>query len=108
MSCAHGCELQTQQQTLIRAQNAEEKDLILLKREIGIDPGQMIVLTDPAPYSDLAEQTPAEVRAIAYKNRQDYQNLQNQVIEVRALHCCLQGAAAAKPEFQRHTTAWTR
>ena len=79
-------ELQTQQQTLIRAQNAEEKDLILLKREIGIDPGQVIVLTDPAPYSDLAEQTPAEVRAIAYKNRQDYQNLQNQVIEVRALH----------------------
>lgn len=79
-------ELQSQQQTVIRAQNAEEKDLILLKREIGIDPGQMIVLTDPAPYSDLAEQTPAEVRAIAYKNRQDYQNLQNQVIEVRALH----------------------
>ena len=79
-------QLQSQQQTLIAAQNAEEKDLILLKREIGIDPGQKIVLTDPAPYSDLAEQTPAEVRAVAYKNRQDYQNLQNQVIEVRALH----------------------
>jgi outer membrane protein TolC len=77
---------QSQQQALIAAQNAEEKDLILLKREIGIDPGQKIVLTDAAPYSDLAEQTPAEVRAIAYKNRQDYQNLQNQVIEVRALH----------------------
>jgi len=79
-------QLQSQQQTVIAAQNAEEKDLILLKREIGIDPGQKIVLTDPAPYSDLAEETPAEVRAIAYKNRQDYQNLQNQVIEVRALH----------------------
>ena len=79
-------QLQSQQQTVIAAQNAEEKDLILLKREIGIDPGQKIVLTDPAPYSDLAEQTPAEVRAVAYKNRQDYQNLQNQVIEVRALH----------------------
>lgn len=79
-------QLQTQQQVVIAAQNAEEKDLILLKREIGIDPGQQIVLTDRAPYSDLAEQTPAEVRAIAYKNRQDYQNLQNQLIEVRALH----------------------
>jgi outer membrane protein TolC len=79
-------QLQTQQQTVIAAQNAEEKDLILLKREIGVDPGQKIVLTDPAPYSDIAEQTPAEVRAIAYKNRQDYQNLQNQLIEVRALH----------------------
>ena len=79
-------QMQTQQQTVIAAQNAEEKDLILLKREIGVDPGQKIVLTDPAPYSDIAEQTPAEVRAIAYKNRQDYQNLQNQLIEVRALH----------------------
>jgi outer membrane protein TolC len=79
-------ELQSQEQTVIAAQNAEEKDLILIMREIGIDPGQKIVLTDPAPYSDLAEETPAEVRAIAYKNRQDYQNLQNQVIEVRALH----------------------
>jgi outer membrane protein TolC len=79
-------QVQSQQQILIAAQNAEEKDLILLKREIGIDPGQKIVLTDPAPYSDLAEQTPAEVRAVAYKNRQDYQNLQNQVIELRALH----------------------
>ena len=79
-------QLQSQQQTVIAAQNSEEKDLILLKREIGIDPGQKIVLTDPAPYSDLAEQTPAEMRAIAYKNRQDYQNFQNQLIEVRALH----------------------
>ena len=79
-------QLQSQQQSLIAAQNAEQKDLILLKREIGIDPGQKIVLTDPAPYGDLADQTPAEVRAVAYKSRQDYQNLQNQVIELRALH----------------------
>jgi outer membrane protein TolC len=79
-------QLQSQQQALIAAQNALEKDLILLKREIGIDPGQKIVLTDPAPYSDLADQTPAELRATAYKNRQDYQNLQNQIIEVRAAH----------------------
>ncbi len=79
-------QVQSQQQALIAAQNAEEKDLILLKREIGIDPGQKIVLTDPAPYGDLAEQAPAEVRAVAYKDRQDYQNLQNQVVELRALH----------------------
>jgi len=61
-------QLQAQQQALLYAQNAYEKDLILLKRETGIDPGQKIILTDPAPYSDLAEQTPEEVRAIAYKN----------------------------------------
>jgi outer membrane protein TolC len=79
-------QLQTQQQTLIAAQNTLEKDLILLKREIGVDPGQKIVLTDPAPYSDLALQTPEEVRAIAYKNRQDYQNLQNEAVEYKAIH----------------------
>ena len=79
-------QLQSEQQALIAAQNAEDKDLILLKREIGIDPGQQIVLTDRAPYSDLAEQTPEEVRATAYKYRQDYQNLQNQIVELRAVH----------------------
>ena len=79
-------QLQAQQQALLDAQNALEKNLILLKREIGIDPGQKIALTDPAPYSDLAEQTPEEVRAIAYQNRQDYQNLQNQVVVYKAIH----------------------
>ncbi len=77
---------QAQEQALIAAQNALEKDQILLKREIGLDPAQQIDLTDPAPYSDLALQTPQEVLAIAYKDRQDYQNLQNQVQEYRAVH----------------------
>jgi outer membrane protein TolC len=79
-------QLQAQQQSLIAARNSLEKDLILLKREIGVDPGQKIELTDPAPYNDLAAQTPAEVLAIAYQDRQDYQNLQNQVIELKAVH----------------------
>jgi outer membrane protein TolC len=79
-------QLQAQQQAVIAAQNALDKDLILLKREIGVDPGQKIVLTDAAPYSDLAAQTPEEVRVVAYKNRQDYQNLQNQLVEVKAIH----------------------
>jgi outer membrane protein TolC len=79
-------QLQAQQQALISAENTLEKDLVLLKREIGIDPGQKIVLTDPAPYTELAKQTPEEVRAIAYKNRQDYQNLQNQAVESKAIH----------------------
>ncbi|MGA3372987.1 MAG: TolC family protein [Terracidiphilus sp.] len=84
-------QLQTQQQTLLAAQNAYEKDLILLKREIGIDPGQKIVLTDPAPYSELAAQTPEELRAIAYRSRQDYQTLQNQAAEVKAIHAAYRG-----------------
>ncbi|MGA2216756.1 MAG: TolC family protein [Terracidiphilus sp.] len=79
-------QLQSQQQVLIAAQNSLDKDLILLKREIGVDPGQKVALTDPAPYSDLAAQTPEEVTAIAYKSRQDYQNLQNQAVEYKAIH----------------------
>jgi outer membrane protein TolC len=79
-------QLQSQQQALIAAQNDLDKYLILLKREIGLDPGQNIVLSDRAPYSELATQTPEEARAIALKNRQDYQNLQNTVLELRAVH----------------------
>jgi outer membrane protein TolC len=79
-------QLQAQQQAVIAAENALDEDLILLKREIGIDPAQKIALTDPAPYSELAAQTPEEVRAVAYKNRQDYQNLQNQVAAYKAIH----------------------
>jgi outer membrane protein TolC len=79
-------QLQSQQQVRILAENAVEKDLILLKREIGVAPGQKIILTDPAPYSDLVSQTPEEVRAVAYRNRQDYQNLQNQAVEYKAIH----------------------
>jgi outer membrane protein TolC len=79
-------QLQAQQQALIAARNAYEKELILLKREIGIDPGQQIALSDPAPYSDLATQTLDELRALAYRSRQDYQTLQNQAIEMKAVH----------------------
>lgn len=79
-------QLQSQQQLLLAAENQYQKDLILLKREIGLDPGQDIALSDPAPYSDLTEQTPEEVRATAYKNRQDYQNLQNLVVGYKAIH----------------------
>ena len=79
-------QLQSQQQSRILAENSLAKDLILLKREIGVAPGQPIALTDPAPYSELAEQTPEEVRAIAYRSRQDYQNLQNQAVEYKAIH----------------------
>lgn len=77
---------QAQQQATIAAQNEVDKDLILLKREIGLDPGQKIVLTDRTPYAELAEQTVEELRATAYKSRQDYQNLQNQAVELKAVH----------------------
>ena len=79
-------QLQAQQQALLTAQNSLDKDLILLKREIGIDPGQQIALTDPAPYSELASETAEEICAVAYKNREDYRELQNQAVEFKAIH----------------------
>ncbi|MDR3724080.1 MAG: TolC family protein [Terracidiphilus sp.] len=78
-------ELKSQQQTLTAAENAYEKSLILLKREIGVAPGQKIELSDPAPYNELALQTPAELMTVAYKNRQDYQKVQNEAVEAKAV-----------------------
>jgi len=74
---------QQQDQTVLADDNKREKAEILLKREIGIAPGQKIVLTDPNPYNDLAMQTPEELKVVAYANRQDYQNLQQQEREAR-------------------------
>ena len=85
-------QLQTQQQALIAAQNQQAKDLILLKREIGVDPEQDIELTDKAPFSELAGETQEELRALAYQSRQDYQNLQNQVVVYRALRSSARAA----------------
>ena len=94
-------QLQAQEQALIAAENQQAKDLILLKREIGVDPEQEVELTDPAPYSELAEQTPEEVRAVAYKNRQDYQNLQNQAVEYQGAARRVSQRAAADAELQQ-------
>jgi outer membrane protein TolC len=79
-------QLESQQETEIAAENQLDKDLILLKREIGIAPGQEIELTDRSPYSELAAQTPEEALALAYKSRQDYQSFQNQSVEFKAIH----------------------
>lgn len=77
---------QAQQQARIAAENEADKSLIALKRRIGIHPGQQIVLTDRSPYSELAAQTPEEVRALAYKYRQDYQHTLNEREELKAVH----------------------
>ena len=78
--------LQDQQQVLIGAQNTLEKDLILLKREIGVDPGQKIELTNGSPYGQLAVETHDELLTTAYEDRQDYQNLKSQAVEYKAVH----------------------
>ena len=74
---------QQQQQTVVADENRREKAEILLKREIGLAPGQKIELTDPNPYSELAARTPEDLKTEAYANRQDYQNLQAQEQEAK-------------------------
>lgn len=70
---------QTQQQHVIAAQNAYEKDLVLLKREIGVPVEQAIALADTAPYADLELMPLEDARRAAYQNRQDYRGLERQV-----------------------------
>ena len=77
-------EWQSQKQRVIAAENAHEKELILLKREIGLAPGQPVQLTDPTPYSELAVENVESLRATAYESRQDYQNLKAQLQEADA------------------------
>jgi outer membrane protein TolC len=79
-------QLQAQQQALIGARNTYEKDLILLKREIGIETGQSVALTDQTPFAELDARPLEELRATAYRSRQDYQNLLNQVEVMHAVN----------------------
>ncbi len=73
-------QFQTQQQRVIAAQNVYDKDLILLKREIGIPVEQQIQLTDAAPYADLEAMSIEEARRTAYNSRQDYLGIQQQIL----------------------------
>jgi len=70
---------ESQQQSVLAAQNQYDKSLIALKRRIGIPIEQKIQLTDAAPYADLEALTPDQARQEAYRNRQDYLGMQQQI-----------------------------
>lgn len=74
---------QTQQLTLIQAQNDFKKAKIALNREIGLAPEQEIQLTDAAPYADLAATTIEDAKREAYASRQDYQQIKQQMEAAR-------------------------
>jgi len=74
---------QTQQLTVIQAQNDFTKAKIALNRQIGLAPGQQIQLTDATPYADLAAMTIEDAKREAYASRQDYQELRQQIIGAR-------------------------
>jgi outer membrane protein TolC len=71
---------QTQQQSVIQAQDNFEKAKITLNREIGLPPEQAIMLTDTAPYAELEPMSLDAARTEAYASRQDYQMLKQELI----------------------------
>lgn len=73
-------QFQAQQQRVIAAQNLYDKDLILLKREIGVPVEQPIQLTDAAPYADLETMKIEDAKRQAYTTRQDYLGMQQQLL----------------------------
>jgi outer membrane protein TolC len=74
---------QTQQLTLIQAQNDFTKSKIALNRQIGLAPEQQIQLTDATPYADLAAMTIEQAKREAYASRQDYQQIRQQMVAAR-------------------------
>ena len=70
---------QTQQQVLIRDQNAYEKDKLALARAVGLPLEQKFELTDRLPFAPLEGIQPEEAVKVAYATRKDLQALQQQV-----------------------------
>ncbi|MGA7523778.1 MAG: TolC family protein [Acidobacteriaceae bacterium] len=71
---------QTQQQTLIAAQNAWAKDKIALARAIGLPLAQQFELTDPTPYASLDHLDPDAAVREALANRADLKAMEQQVL----------------------------
>ena len=72
-------QLQTEQQTLVKAQNTFAKDKIALNRLIGLPAEQELTLTDPVPYADLAEMSLDDTKVLAYQRRKDLLELEAQL-----------------------------
>ena len=70
---------QTQQQALIRDQNAHEKDKIALARAVGLPLEQKFELADRLPFAPLEGIQPDEALKIAYATRKDLQAMEQQV-----------------------------
>jgi outer membrane protein TolC len=72
-------QLQTQQQTLINAENMFAKDKIALNRMIGLPAEQELTLTDKAPYAEFAELPLEDAKKLAFERRKDLLSLEAQM-----------------------------
>jgi outer membrane protein TolC len=72
-------QLQTQQQSLINAENTFAKDKIALNRMMGLPADQELTLTDTAPYAEFAELPLEDAKKLAFERRKDYLSLEAQM-----------------------------
>jgi len=72
-------QLQTEQQVLVRDENAFAKDKIALNRLIGLPADQELTLTDTVPYAELAKLPLEQAKALAYQRRKDLLALESQL-----------------------------
>jgi outer membrane protein TolC len=72
-------QLQTQQQTLINAENAFAKEKIALNRMIGLPAGQELTLTDTVPYAEFSELPLEDAMKLAFLHRKDLLSLESQI-----------------------------
>ena len=82
-------EYQQRQQAHVSADNQLDKDGIQLNRIMGLPAGQVLDLTDPAPYQELGEVDLEQARQTAMSRRSDLLSLQQAIIvashEVKAV-----------------------
>lgn len=72
--------VQQQKQAVIVAQDDLAKLKIALNREIGLAPRQPIRISESEPYADLQSMSIQQARAEAFRSRQDYQRLRQELI----------------------------
>ncbi len=72
-------QLQTQQQTLINAENTFAKDKIALNRLMGLPAEQELTLTDTTPYAEFAALPLDQAMSLAYERRKDLRSLEAQM-----------------------------
>jgi outer membrane protein TolC len=72
-------EYQTRQQQSISSESALAKDMIQLNRIMGLPAGQKLLLTDTAPFADLADMNLDRAKATAFLRRKDYLSLLAQI-----------------------------
>ena len=71
-------EYQTRQQQRFAAEGTLAKDIVQLNRTMGLPAEQALILTDTAPFAQLADMDLERAKATAYERRKDFLSLQAQ------------------------------